>query len=392
MRVLLLGVGMQGKAALHDLVAATAVEDIVAADADLDRLESFVERRGWSGRVRCERLDAADSESLDRLMGMRPDVAIDLLPTRFLVDVARAAVMHHVHLVNTFYVPDDLTALDPEAREEGVTILPEFGLDPGIDLVMLGEAARTLDTIEEMHSYGAGIPDSEAADNPLHYKVSWTFEGVLAAYRRPARRIRDGAIEEVAAGDIFSPQNVREVDIPGVGRLEAFLNGDAVPYAGVLGLESAAVAAAGRYSMRWPGHCALWKSLMDLHLLDDEPVKLDGVPVDRLRFLAEAIGPHIQYRAGERDLALVRVDVIGTQSGRRRGLRYELTDRLDLTTGLSAMSRTVGFTAVIGALMIGDGRIRRRGVLSPVTDVPYDALLSELAGRGVVVTSSGFDA
>jgi lysine 6-dehydrogenase len=364
----------------------------VAADADFDRLESFVDRRGWRGRVRCERVDAANAESLGRLMDMRPDVAIDLLPTRFLVDVARAAVRHHVHLVNTFYVPDGLSGLDGEARARDVTILPEFGLDPGIDLVMLGEAARALDTIEEMHSYGAGIPEWEAADNPLRYKVSWTFEGVLAAYRRPARRIRDGAIEEVPASDVFSAHNIHEVEVPDVGRLEAFLNGDAVPYVRVLGLEPAAVAAAGRYSMRWPGHCALWKSLMDLHLLDADPVEVDGAPVDRVRFLAKTIGPHIQYRPGERDLALVRVDVIGTKSGRRRRLRYELTDRLDPSTGLSAMSRTVGFTAVIGALMIGDGRIRRRGVLSPVTDVPYDAFVSELARRGVVVTSSQFDA
>ncbi len=51
-------------------------------------------------------------------------------------------------------------------------------MDPGIDLVLLGEAVRSLDHVEEIISYGAGFPEPEATDNPLKYKVTWTFEGV----------------------------------------------------------------------------------------------------------------------------------------------------------------------------------------------------------------------
>jgi saccharopine dehydrogenase-like NADP-dependent oxidoreductase len=50
------------------------------------------------------------------------------------------------------------------------------------------------------------------------------------------------------------------------------------------------------------------------------------------------------------------------------------------------MSRTVGFTASIGAIMIGDGRIERRGVLTPVKDVQYGALTDELAKRGIGIS------
>jgi saccharopine dehydrogenase-like NADP-dependent oxidoreductase len=51
------------------------------------------------------------------------------------------------------------------------------------------------------------------------------------------------------------------------------------------------------------------------------------------------------------------------------------------------MSRTVGFTAAIGAQFIADGTISTRGLLSPVTDVPYDAFVQALAARGVAVSS-----
>jgi len=42
--------------------------------------------------------------------------------------------------------------LAEEAKARKVTILPEFGMDPGIDLVLLGEAVRSLDDVEEIIS------------------------------------------------------------------------------------------------------------------------------------------------------------------------------------------------------------------------------------------------
>ncbi len=383
MKVLLLGVGMQGKAALFDLMRSSLVTEVIAADVDLASLQGFVARHGWESRVRCEFVDASDRASVARLMSERPGVAIDLLPRMFIPQVAELAIAHGVHLVNTMYVPPALHALEAKAKERGVTILPEFGLDPGIDLVMLGDAVRTFDRIDEMHSYGSGIPELVAADNPLRYKVSWTFEGVLQAYRRPATAIVDGQAVEIDGRDVFAASHVHPVEVEGLGTLEAYPNGNALHYAIDAGLDPARLRAAGRYTMRWPGHCEFWKKLVDLHLLDQEPVLVDGHEVDRVRYLAAALGPHLQYGPGERDLAIVRVDVIGQKSGRRTRVRYELVDRMDLETGLSGMSRTVGFTASIGAQWLGSGAMVGPGIIAPLRDVPYPMLRDELALRGV---------
>ena len=71
---------------------------------------------------------------------------------------------------------------------------------------------------------------------------------------------------------MFNPENIHEVDIPGLGRFEAYANGDSLPYAELLGIDPRRLERLGRYSFRWPGHCAFWKKLVDLHLLDDEPL------------------------------------------------------------------------------------------------------------------------
>jgi saccharopine dehydrogenase-like NADP-dependent oxidoreductase len=41
-----------------------------------------------------------------------------------------------------------------------------------------------------------------------------------------------------------------------------------------------AVSSAGRYSMRCKGHAAFWRPAVELGLLDDEPVVVDGPAVD----------------------------------------------------------------------------------------------------------------
>jgi lysine 6-dehydrogenase len=386
MNILLLGVGMQGKAALHDLWLRPEVERIVAADGDLKALRRHVRERRYGGRVACEHVDAADPESVLRLMAARPEVVVDLLPSRFSPAVGRAALQSRVHLVNTVYVLPEMRKLAGEVAAAGLTFLPEFGMDPGIDLVLLGRAVGLFDRVDAIDSYGAGVPEAAAANNALKYKVTWTFAGVLRAYMRGGRLIRDGRVVDVGSREMFSPENIHEVDIPGLGRFEAFANGDSLHYAELLGIDPLSLERLGRYSFRWPGHCAFWKKMVDLRLLDDEPLQVDGVTVNKRNFLAAAIEPHIRLGEKERDAAVIRVDVRGMKNGKKMRAVLQVIDRRDLETGFTAMNRTVGYTASIGALMIAGGALGKRGILSPLRDVPYEPFRAELAKRGIQVS------
>ncbi len=391
MKILLMGVGMQGKAALHDLANCKQVTEIIAADQDRERLQALVAAAGYDASIKCRSLDAADMAAIEHLMAEKPDVAIDLLPPEFIDNVAEAALKHGVHLVNTFYIIPSVEQLADRAKAAEVTILPEFGMDPGIDLVLLGEAVRSLDKINEIVTYGSGIPAPEAADNPLRYKVSWTFEGVLNSYNQPASIIRDGRAVRIEAAEIFDPGSIHEIEIGELGQLEAFPNEDATRYANLLGLKVEQLTHLGRYTLRWPGHAAFWRTLARLHLLDDEPVVMDGHLVDKKRFLASVLEPQLRYAPGEVDLGILRIDVKGVKGDKTRRIVYEVIDRRDPQTGFSAMSRLVGFTASIGAQLIAGGIISKRGVLSPANDFPYMILKEELGKRGISITSEVID-
>jgi saccharopine dehydrogenase-like NADP-dependent oxidoreductase len=386
MKILLLGVGMQGKAALHDLWQNPAVTGIIAADADLQALQKTVRSRRYGKKVSCEHVDAARPESLLRLMKSRPAVVLDLLPSRFSGSVAAAALQAGVHLVNTVYVLPEVKKLAAAIKAGSLTFLPEFGMDPGLDLVLLGRAVSLLDSVESIESYGAGIPEAAAANNAIRYKVTWTFEGVLRAYMRGGRLVRGGRIVEIGGREMFDAKHIHEIEIPGLGRFEAYANGDAVHYAKALGIAPEKLQQLGRYAFRWPGHCSFWKKMVDLHLLDDEPLTVDGVTVNRRRFLAAAMEPHIRLGEKERDVAVIRVDVTGKKEGKRKRIVLQIVDRRDLASGFTAMSRTVGYTAGIGAMLVGSGQLNKRGLLSPLRDIPYDLFKTELAKRNIQIS------
>jgi saccharopine dehydrogenase-like NADP-dependent oxidoreductase len=381
MKPLLLGLGLQGKATLHDLERSPAVERIVVADRDAELVQGWITSRGYV-KSRAAALDATRQEALVELMRTCGcDIVICMLPATFNAPVAAAAVAARLPFVSSSYA-GAVRDLDSAARAAGVTVLPEMGFDPGIDLVLARLAIDELDTVEGLNSYGAGVPEPSAADNPLKYKITWTFDGVLKAYKRDARLLRDGRKVRIAGNEIFRPENIHMIDVPGVGALEAYPNGDALHFADVFGLDDR-LQHMGRYAARYPGHAQFWSMMTDLGFLSDDPLEIEGGKVTPHEFLVRHLTPRLQFRPHERDVAILKVEAWGRKDGRPHRITYDLVDYRDLETGLFAMNRTVGYTASIAAHLVASGVVDKPGVLSPARDVPGQPVLDELARRDV---------
>jgi lysine 6-dehydrogenase len=239
-----------------------------------------------------------------------------------------------------------IDSLNRLAQERGVTILTEFGMDPGLDLLMAAEAVSEFDEVHALHTYGAGLPAAEARDNPLQYRFSWSPLGVMRAYHRPSKLIRDGRAVEIPADAIFEERNCQTIEVPELGTpLECFANGDAVHYAELLGIRHS-LREAGRYTGRYPGHCAFWNTVVKSGLLASEPLAIAGAMISPAEFMAGALSRQrqFQYAGNERDLSFIRVEARGNRQGRPGRVVYQLIDYRDPATGFTAMQRTVGFT------------------------------------------------
>ncbi len=384
--ILVLGVGLQGRAVVHDLAGDPTIDTLVAADLERQRITAALSPQARD-RARIAELDAADEQQLATLLAdISPDAVVCMLPPAFGPTVGRLALEAGAHYVSTSYT-GELIGLHELARERGLAVLPEMGLDPGIDLVLAQKAVSELDVVHGLEVFGGGLPEPSIADaNPLHYKVSWTFAGVLAAYVRPARLLADGRELDVPGTQIFHPDHTRREDVPGVGQLEVYPNGDAIHFIDTFGL-GADLRHMGRYSLRWPGHCALWYPMVQLGLLDDRPMDLGrGLRRTPRELLAMQLEPDLQFADDERDVIVLRVRAWGDRSGEPTTVTYDVVDYRDLTTGLFGMNRTVGFTASIGAQMLLSGEVADTGVLSPARDVPPEPFIEQLRQREIRVT------
>jgi saccharopine dehydrogenase-like NADP-dependent oxidoreductase len=381
MNVVLLGLGLQGRAALYDLIRYSTFENIIAIDLTQHALD-WTKDNFDDARLKVLMLDVAENSSLTELLGeYKAGVVIDLLPIQFIPMVSAIAIESGWHFVNTYYTHATHKKLHDEAVRRELTILPEFGLDPGIDLVMAGHGISKLDKVTDFFSYGTGIPEPKACTNVLNYKISWIFEGVLDSYYRAARIMKNGKIVTISPNDIFNERWLRMINIEGVGTLECLPNGDVTKYVELAGIHD--LRNGGRYSMRYPGHRMFWYVIAKLGLLEDKIVKISGRELSQRHVLAQLLGPLLQYSEDERDMVVLRVEVRGEKNGQMTEHVYELIDYRDLKTGFFAMSRTVGFVASIGAQMIQSGIISKRGLCNPMFDVPYRSFMDELKKRNI---------
>lgn len=375
------GLGLQGRAAISDLVA-SGVDEVICVDTATDgpsRLEKFVDL----SRVRFVVPDGQVGSVLANVMA-DADAVIDLLPQPLMREAVLAAISTGTPLVTTNYAKS-IADLSPEAAKAGVPIMTECGLDPGIDLVLYAHLARQFDKIEVMDSYCGGIPEPAARVEPLGYKVSWNFDMVLTSQDRDSVLVEDGRCVKVPGVSQHDNPFVHDIEIDGLGTLEATPNGDALRYAEMLGVATS-IRRSGRYLLRWPGWAAFWSSLKKLGFLSEQPLPGFAAPVSPRAFLSRLLGPQLQYGEQEKDLCVMRNVFSGVEAGRRKTVTCDLVIERDLGSGLFGMSLGVGYPASIVAQMLGRGEITAAGLLNPLTHVPDSLFLDELAKRGIRVS------
>ncbi len=382
MKALVLGgCGIQGRAALYDLSRNPSFNQITCADIQPDLIHSFDFLD--TAKIQSIGLDANDPNALASIMDNNFDIVLDFLPPQCIRTVAEAAINCGVHLVNTNYTYDILD-LDTAAKEKGIAIVPECGLDPGIDLVIYQHGLMHFDEVYKINSYCGGIPEKAACDNPINYKVSWNFDAVLKSQNRDATLVKDRKTIHIPAGNQQDNEFIHQIEFPGLGQLEAIPNGNAVYFCELLNIKDKLIET-GRYTLRWPGWCDFWKPMKQLGFLGDTPVA--GLPceVTPNEFMAKLLGPRLQYKKDEKDLAVMLNEFEGLKDGKRILMTYYLSIERDLNTGLMAMSMGVAYPACIVAEMVVKGKIAKKGILSPVRDIPPDLFMAELEKRGITV-------
>ena len=380
MRMLVLGAGLQGSACAYDLLQNPDVTEVRLADLTIGPLPAFL--APYSGtRLIPTPLDARNHEAVAALM-READAVMSALPYYLNLDMARLAVESgapFTDLGGNTEIVFGQKSLDAAAKAKGISVVPDTGLAPGMVNILAQHAIEQLDEVASVKIFVGGLP--QHPEPPLNYQIVYSLEGALDYYTTLSWVIRDGKRTQVKALSEIEPVEF-EGNLP---TLEAFHTAG--------GLSTMAFRYEGKIptmeykTLRYPGHAALMEAIRDLGLLGNEPIDVKGHAVVPRDVFIAAVTPQLRKPEG-RDLVALRVEATGVKGGQPRTVGWELIDRYDEATGITAMMRTTGYSLSI----TGQLQARREvapGVHTPDEGMPGERYIAELQKRGIRLTPIG---
>ena len=428
-KVLVLGAGLVAGPLVRYLLN-VAEFTVTVASRTVEKAQALV---GGTGNGIARSLNVKDEAALEALIADH-DLSISLLPFLYHPTVARLCVKHAKQMVTTSYVKLEMQALNAQAKEAGVILLNEIGVDPGIDHMSAMEVIHQIEAkggkLISFTSNTGGLPSPDANDNPFGYKFSWAPRGVVLAGKNPAKFLKDGEVVDVPGPELFSYH--WPCEIKGFGELEVYPNRDSMPYIETYGIPT--VTSMFRGTLRYPGWCETLKKIVDLGLLDETErddiagltygrllarlidsngadlksdlaqflgIDADSEPIARLEWLgmlsddaipaadntyldvvASRMLSKMEYAPGERDMLVMQHEFVAEYPDRTEKITSTMVD-YGIPNGDSSMSRLVGLPAAIAARMILQGEINLTGVHVPMIPKIYKPVLAELATVGI---------
>lgn len=379
MKILVLGAGRMGHGAVFDLIHNSPdVERVTVADFDLKKAEMVAESVGAS-RVDAHQIDASNYSDIVELMGDH-DSAISCVNYWYNESLSHAAIETETNfcdLGGNNYVVDSQLTLDDEAKAAGINVIPDCGLAPGMVSILAMHGAAKFDRVDEIHIRVGGLPQDPQP--PLDYQLVFSVEGLINEYIEVARVIRDGKITEVE-----SMAEVEQLEFDGFPPLEAFQTSGGTSTLPDTFLGK--IRELDYKTIRYAGHCEKFKTMIDLGLCSGDEILVNFQKVTPRKVFGELLQQHLP--ADGPDYVLVRLDFVGVKSGVDQTVRYDIVDKLDEATGMSAMMRTTAFPASIIAQMMAKGDVLMRGATPQEKAVDANKFVAELERRNINIQFS----
>lgn len=426
-KVLILGAGLVTKPMVRHLL--DRGRKVIVASRTVSKAERLVENHRYGEAVEW----TVDKKSELKKMVEEVDCVVSLLPYIYHVQVAEVCLEKGKDLVTTSYVSDEMQALNEQAIGKDVLFLNEIGLDPGIDHL---SAQRTVDRIHNsggeviaFHSYCGSLPAPDFNDNPFKYKIGWSPRGVALAGRNSASYLKSGEEIDVKSEDLFGHYFL--MNIQDIGEMEIYPNRDSTKYLEKYNISEAEEIFRG--TIRYPGWCDLWFTISRLGLLDTDEKRLEGktygelileitgekdgkprecvqnylsfdVPsevLDKMEWLGlfssdeisiskggnidavvKLMEEKLSYEEGEKDMVILRDEVIGRIDGENKVFISKLLD-FGTVGKATSIARTVSLPAACAVDLILDGKINEKGVHIPTSPEIYNPVLGELEEIGI---------
>ncbi len=221
-------------------------------------------------------------------------IVISLLPARMHHLVAETCVEIGRNMVTASYLSPAIKALNGAAKEKGIILMNECGVDPGLDHM---SAMKIIREIEEeggkllsFESSTGGLVAPGFENNPWHYKFTWNPRNVVLAGHEGARFLHNGKFKYIPYHKVF--RRIETIQVPQLGAFEVYGNRDSLTYRETYGLHNLNTMFRG--TIRRPGYCEAWDIFVQLGATDDSYVMEDTENMTYKEFINSFMGYEIE--------------------------------------------------------------------------------------------------
>jgi saccharopine dehydrogenase-like NADP-dependent oxidoreductase len=286
MRVVLLGAGHIGHT-IASLLSNSGDYQVKVVDRSAEALQTL---KGL--KVETSQIDTSNAaELLKALKGF--DAVINALPYHLATMAATQALAAGCHY---FDLTEDVAAtraIMDLAKGAKTAFMPQCGLAPGFIGIVAHHLTKKFDKLNEVKMRVGALPAFPT--NTLKYNLTWSVDGLINEYCHPCEAIHDG--EKI---ELLPLEGLEHFSLDGT-EYEAFNTSG--------GLGTLCETLAGKVdvldykTVRYPGHCAIMKMLLqELQLKSDQETLKD--------ILRRSIPMTMQ------DVVLVFVTVSGERDGK----------------------------------------------------------------------------
>jgi len=433
--ILVIGAGLSASTLIKYLLDHSDKYDWKVKVADIDE-ELALKKVNGNPNGSAIKFDAFNEQQCHKEV-KKADLVISMLPAKMHIIVAKECIKQVTNMVTASYVSPEVKALDAEAKEAGVLLLNEIGVDPGIDHM---SAMQLIDKIWDeggelfsFRSYTGGLVAPKYDNNPWNYKFTWAPKNVVLAGQGTALLIVKGKYKHIPYHKLFT--RIQRFNVLNYGEFEGYFNRNSLKYRSIYGLDNISTMVRG--TLRRPGYSRTWNVLVQLGMTDDtytlensenmtysdftetflrykpdisvEDNVAEYVGVDaesaimyRLRWLGlfdknkkiglkEATPAQIlqnlleekwHFDKDDRDMIVMQHQFAYTREGKKERIISSMVVEGDDHIH-TAMSKTVGLPVAIAAKLILEGKVGLTGVQIPTKKEIYQPVLKELEEYGI---------